>query len=746
MNKGNLLISQFVKRWQRLSYVEALCYAFGIAFLVGLALSNALIGCLVFTGAFAIAVLVLRPWQITPSSVSRFIDDQLVTAENSSTLLLTSSQDLSVIARLQQQKIAKQLQTDLNGLRPKTHLKTAVITAVVGTVLGVVLWQWGPISKPLSQPEQPAAVVQFYPADSLATTTTPPRITSQRVLLSPPRYTGLATRSSNEMNLEILEGTRLSYEVFFDRPIANMSIEGFDGPSKFTPIVANKSSKPNGYRFGTVPERSGYYNFRFTDQSGKEYLSELYAIEVLKDQPPLITVSGLAPFATFEFDQDKQLAFTTQLNDDYGLKDAFIIATVSKGSGESVKFREERIEFEQAIRAGSKSVLQPKTIDLDQLGMDPGDELYFYIEAKDQKTPTPNIARSETFFAVIKDTVTDGFAVAGTLGADLMPDYFRSQRQLIIDTEKLISQRGKLSKKEFESTSNALGFDQKALRLKYGQFMGDEADSGIAVNPEIPDTALDPDDPTAGYTHDHDNENEHNLVDHDHDHDHQESLSQEEEESPLENYLHNHDDPEESTLFTQSLKSKLQQAMAQMWDAELYLRLYTPEESLPYQYKALKLIQEIKNSARIYVHRIGFDPPPIKEDKRLTGDLEAIENVYVKEDFDLDRPYYFIRQSIAILEQKRQEHQALSADDKQIFAKAGEELAALAIDQPSKYLETLQSLKWLTEDKSQPETMLLKVQAGLLQAIPSQNQNISAAPTSWDRLDQLIMEKLDGRD
>ena len=25
-----------------------------------------------------------------------------------------------------------------------------------------------------------------------------------------------------------------------------------------------------------------------------------------------------------------------------------------------------------------------------------------------------------------------------------------------------------------------------------------------------------------------------------------------------------------------------------------------------------ELIQEIKNSARIYVHRIGFDPPPIK--------------------------------------------------------------------------------------------------------------------------------------
>jgi hypothetical protein len=63
-----------------------------------------------------------------------------------------------------------------------------------------------------------------------------------------------------------------------------------------------------------------------------------------------------------------------------------------------------------------------------------------------------------------------------------------------------------------------------------------------------------------------------------------------------------------------------------MWDAELHLRMYEPEKSLPYQYKALALIQEIKNSARIYVHRIGFDPPPIKEEVRLTGKIEDVTN------------------------------------------------------------------------------------------------------------------------
>ena len=108
--------------------------------------------------------------------------------------------------------------------------------------------------------------------------------------------------------------------------------------------------------------------------------------------------------------------------------------------------------------------------------MDVGDELYFYIEAYDEKEPKRSVARSETYFAVIKDTITDQFAVQGTLGVDQMPDYFRSQRQLIIDTEKLIKDKPTISTQEFKFRSNELGFDQKALRLKYGQFMGDESE------------------------------------------------------------------------------------------------------------------------------------------------------------------------------------------------------------------------------------------------------------------------------
>ena len=378
--------------------------------------------------------------------------------------------------------------------------------------------------------------------------------------------------------------------------------------------------------------------------------------------------------------------------------------------------------------------------------MEIGDELYFYVEAIDTKKPKPNISRSETFFAVIKDTVTDGFGVEGTLGADLMPDYFRSQRQLIIDTKKLIAEKTTISSSEFKSRSNDLGADQKALRLKYGQFMGDEEDSGLAIDREVPEQLIDPDDPTAGYRHDHDSENEHNLVEEKEEHHDHGEHQDEEETSPLEDYLHNHDDPEESTLFTASLRSKLKNAMAQMWDSELQLRLATPEKSLSYQYKALELIQEIKNSARIYVHRIGFDPPPIKEDKRLSGDLDEVGNVFKKDKTTFEDNYHFMRLSISIIEDRLDANEKVIDEDRSIFSKAGKELALLAIKEPSKHLKTLQQLKRLTEAKQQPKAVLQSVRKGLLSAVPEIAANAFKNANYQSSLQMLTIKELQSND
>jgi hypothetical protein len=543
------------------------------------------------------------------------------------------------------------------------------------------------------------------------------------------------------MDVKAVEGSRISWELEFNDALETVSIENIDNSYAM-------ELKDGKYTYSLNLTGSSFYNFKFSDKKGNTYFSDLYAIEVTKDEAPTVDIKGIEQFTQFEFTDNKTVQFNSEITDDYGLNEAYIIATVSKGTGESVKFREEQLSFDTSLKRGAKSQNLSKTINLDAMKMEPGDELYFYVHASDLKTPKPNISRSETFFIAIKDTTTNTFGVEGTLGVDRMPDYFRSQRQLIIDTEKLIKQRGQLSKEDFNFTSNELGFDQKALRIKYGEFMGEEQaeEAGVVTQDNLEEFEAEnehhhdeegEEDLLAAFTHDHDGSNEHNLV---------EEKIQTESKNPLEEFAHSHDDAEMATLFEESLRSKLLKALGEMWDSELYLRLYEPEKSLPYQYRALTLLQDIKNSARIYVHRIGFDPPPIKEDARLSGKLEEITSYRKNETLENEIEFPSIRTAIYRIEQIINSNGSITEKDQRLFENAGNELAQKAIENPGHFLQTLQELKQLSENKDTTLEMLRTIQKGLIKAIPSSEFHPSKSNRFSDQINQLLLKELEIHD
>ncbi|MEP2347975.1 MAG: hypothetical protein ABJH96_09325, partial [Algoriphagus sp.] len=104
----------------------------------------------------------------------------------------------------------------------------------------------------------------------------------------------------------------------------------------------------------------------------------------------------------------------------------------------------------------------------------------------------------------------------------------------------------------------------------------------------------------------------------------------------LDSYLHNHEDEETNTYFQESTKTTLKLALEQMWQSELYLRLFEPDQALPFQEKALEYLKTVQQKSRVYVKRTGFDPPPIKQaEKRLTGDLEELKKQLEKEQREL---------------------------------------------------------------------------------------------------------------
>lgn len=732
------IITRFQKRWQLLLVVQVILYGLCAALLVYL-LSRYLgwaIGA--FFGVSAVGILLQKPWAFTSQKTTQFLDENLSGMENSTGLLLAPETELSSLAILQMHKVTERLRADIGQVSPNVSLKKPILW-VLGFALATALVSY---FNPFGKTEQSKIdgvskeQIVFQALDSSKTKTAAPVLTSQKLTIRYPAYTKLGSRTTSNMNIKAVEGSKIYLNIAFDTQVDSVFMER---EAMTHPMKQNGKS----YEATLTLTGSSFYNFKFVDVQGSTYLSDLYAIEMLKDEVPEIEIQNLKQFSTFEIGADQKLTFKSLITDDYGVSDAYIIATVTKGEGESVKFREERIVFDEGLTKGTKKQSLRHTIDLAALKMEAGDELYFYVEAMDVKKPKANRSRSETYFAVIRDTTSNSFAVEGTMGADLMPDYFRSQRQLIIDTEKLLADKNKLSKSGFNSLSNELGYDQKALRLKYGQFMGDEADSGIQTQDFEMEEEPDENDPLADYTHDHDGgSNEHNLVEHAH----EEEAPTAAKEPPLDNYLHNHDDPEASTLFSQSLKGKLRQAMTEMWDAELHLRLYTPENSLPYQYRALKLIQEIKNSARIYVHRIGFDPPPIKEDKRLTGALDGVKTYQKMEGISSQDEAEHLRKAVSRIGELIAEPSKITEIDRQLFKTAGTELAAMAIEKPGSYLQTLQRLKWLSEKVQTTEKELLEIQLGLLAALPKLIVNPSKMDNPRAELNTLMLKELDHYD
>ena len=701
--EGLKYINQLKHNWQALKWSEALLYGAGTALMCWLGIDIQLwVLAIVFIAVTAIAVLLLQPWKVGLLQSAKLIDSQLDAAQNSAVLLVEMKPDSSMLYQLQQIKVGKALSESKGRINIPHHLLRAGLFGALAALTGFLFQKMTQQTVMIMEESSPQEIV-FSPMDTTAVATELASIKKISVQIAPPAYSRLRKLNTTNPNLNVLEGTVIRWQIELSNPIEQLIIKSGGVEQPFS------KSGETTFEGTWQAKNSGFYNFEYLS-NGQRMVSEIYKIEVTKDALPEIEVVGINQHTRFNYWDAKKVDFTTLINDDFGVLEADIIATVAKGSGESVKFREEKLAFDDVFSSGARSIELNKAIDLDAMGLTPGDELYFYVQVTDNKEPEANINRTATYFLSIIDTTSVEFSLEGSLGVDQMPDYFRSQRQIIIETEQLVKDKSTLKELDFKSKSNELGFDQKALRLRYGQFMGEEFESGIMLEDAEGNAVEGQEDPLAAFFEDHDGDNEANLVD--------EVAKQ---KALLEKYIDNHEDGEEASFFTISIKQKLREAMNEMWDAELYLRLYEPEKSLPYQYRALELLKQIKNHARVYVHRIGFDPPPIKEDVRLSGDLEELKDMSNEAANAQTDQFKSIKKSISRMISMIESDSMPSSSDKRLFEAAGIELAALAIENPGQYLITLQQLKQLSFDnlpKEEVRLVLLLAYEGLTKVLP----------------------------
>lgn len=630
---------------------------------------------------------------LSEQHVARYLNRRFKSLEDSAELLMARPEELTPLHRLQQQRLFQSFELTAREIRwPQQWAVSMAVLALGLTVSGVARFTG-------SQPAGEKMSSLIPGTDSLPAAAVKAELSAFEIDVNPPAYTGLRALQVDDLNVKAPEGSRIDWRLQFSGAPAEVMMIFSNGDS------AVLSNTGNDFSWSRQLNRSGYYSINWRDR-GESRSSDFFKLEAVKDEPPAIEIENQEQFVVFPWQEKIEIAVNAVLSDDYGLTEAYAVATVSKGSGESVKFREEQLRFARPSAFSGRRIKARLELNTKALGMEPGDELYYYVEAWDNRRPQRQSNRTETYFLQLQDTSTQAISFEGGLGVDLMPEYFRSQRQIIIDSEKLLAEKAGLERAVFNERSNDLAHDQKVLRLRYGQFLGEEFESGIGrvEEPETTATPQNEEELLEQYGHAHDNDNEHNLVeehdhehDHDHAHEHVEGLEAgEQEESPLEAFIHAHDSEEEATFFIQSVKMKLRAALSMMWDAELHLRLNDPARSLPYQYKILRLLKEISNDSRIYVHRTGFDAPPLKEEKRLTGDLAEIRSSVQRYSTSVPTSYPAIRRALPLIEQLlRGGLVDLQTTQREILLAAGNELAGAAIEQPEIYLARLGALRAL---------------------------------------------------
>lgn len=451
--------------------------------------------------------------------------------------------------------------------------------------------------------------------------------------ITSPSYSGISESTQNSLQVSALKGSQLSWRLRF----SSSDVQVFLINSLRDSLVFEKMGLD--FILSDKLNASGIYAIQAYKDDLLIYESAFFQIEAVDDLAPLIVPTEKELY-TYHFHKDGiNKKIEAQLSDDFLVTEVFLVATLARGSGENVKFRETRIPIP---KKNFKSADLDVNLDLNALDFIPGDELYYYWAAIDNKRPEPNFSRSDTYFLNFVDSTGMTEEQLMGMAIHVMPDYFRSQRQIIIDTERLLDSKKSITNQVFNSTSNEIGYDQKLLRLRYGQYLGEEFESsaGGGVVEEG-----DPDDLLAGFRHDHDHEDEaagmamqapvEEKIEPEESHSHKDDGGL---GGLLDSYIHNHEDEEMNTFYEASTKSMLKMALEQMWQSELYLRLFEPEKALPYQQKALEYLKTVQQKSRVYVKRTGYDPPPIKEEeKRMSGELEKLDEVIRKDQINHEK-------------------------------------------------------------------------------------------------------------
>ncbi|MET0655021.1 MAG: hypothetical protein ABWY94_05565 [Pseudoxanthomonas sp.] len=538
----------------------------------------------------------------------RQLDARRPDMEDSADLLFADDARLNPLEQLQRARLRGRLAEGATpDLRPAWSWPRIAASWIAGMLAIAVLLLW-----PARQQSEPVLAPS---AENLPVVPGVPRLVAQRLRIVPPAYTGLPARDEASLDAKAPQGSRLQWMLHFEPQPVAADLVFHDG----TRVALARAGED--WSVSRALDKSALY--RVSPRGAeKQPAPPLHRLDAVGDVPPQVKV--LVPEHSLSVVTPGQRAWplSFEVSDDYGVAaNAQLRITLAQGQGENITFRERTI----AVRGtgGAKLKRFSPQLDLASLGFAIGDDLIAQLTVGDNRAPKPQMAKSPSL--ILRWPSDLGAESTGLEGMvkKVMPAYFRSQRQIIIDAEALLKEKRKLDAERFVARSDGIGVDQRILRLRYGQFLGEEAEGGARPPPTNDASTHD------GGTHDDEHAETQSEAATADQHDHAPASDEAKpafgaDTNVLEEFGHTHDEAEAATLLDPETRATLKKALDEMWQSELHLRQGHPQQALPYAYRALGFIKQVQQATRIFLARVGPELPPIDETRRLGGDRTGL--------------------------------------------------------------------------------------------------------------------------
>ena len=519
------------------------------------------------------------------------------------------------------------------------------------------------------------------------------------ITLRPPGYTGLPDREVPfDEGVITLAGSEL-------RLVAELP-EGVDPPElrRIRPGsgdgaegVTGSGADPRGDRGSEVAawtpfeaDGNGGWTARVSLDTGDRGLvlrhgaEWILPLQVRPDGPPEVEL--------MEPGRDMVLATgigTVQLQararDRYGIGDFELSWMHTRGSGESFDFRDGRIAWD-AVEEGADGALEGRlTLDLESIGLGPGDVLHLRAVARDRNDltgPGEGVSRTRQLRVIREGDEMSVDALIG-LPVDVEQEPVLSQRMILMMTEELLAEAPRMNASDVRSEALRISREQNRLRTRIGEEVFSRATGAMEEVVLHLGVEFDPHGGMAGAAHAHDDDHD------DHDHEHDRDAEADRTSPPVQGsrygvasifdpsaradtareptgvgpgqgaaHDHDHGDSRGARLdfgagenleplfmgrpgalpvgFGEleelghdhdgnpilSVNQPLLEIYNAMWESERYLSLIDPDRSTPHQQEALDGLQALRENTRVFPRGRVSVPPVDVGQARGTGEID----------------------------------------------------------------------------------------------------------------------------